>query len=68
VADRIADRLADPQFGEWMDANQAARYLGVSRRAVYDYAQRLGLPCHQDGGHAKLWFKRSELDAWRGRQ
>lgn len=63
IADRVCTRLS--VNAEWLDSNRAAQYLGVSRKAIYHYVERRGLPAHQDQDGGKLWFKRSELDDWR---
>jgi excisionase family DNA binding protein len=66
LADLIVDRLAARTLApEWLDSNGAARYLGVSRKALYHLIERRLLPAHQDEPGGKLWFKRSELDDWR---
>ena len=67
IIDQIADRICARPIvtTEWLDSTGAAQYLGVSRKAVYHYVDRRGLPMHQDEPGGKLWFKRSELDEWR---
>jgi excisionase family DNA binding protein len=66
LAERVAEKLAARTPGAWMDATDTARYLNVSRRAVYDYVRRAGLPCHRDDGdRSKMWFRRDEVDRWR---
>ncbi len=67
IVDVIADRVSRIQNREWLDSQSASQYLGVSRKALYLYVEKKHLPVHQDEPGAKLWFKRSELDAWRVR-
>ena len=67
LAEKVAALIAARTPPEWMSADRAAAYLGVTRKAVYHYMERSGLPYHQDDHGGKLWFKRSELDGWRSR-
>ncbi|MTD44154.1 helix-turn-helix domain-containing protein [Conexibacter sp. W3-3-2] len=57
-ADKIGD---DP----WLDAEGAARHLGITVDAVYKRARRGDIPAHQDRPGARLFFDRRELDASR---
>lgn len=67
VADRLADRLAAPpqQADEWLDSRRAAEYLGIGRDSVRRLAAEGTLPTEQAGVGCKLFFRRSDLDAWR---
>jgi hypothetical protein len=50
-----------------MDARAAAAYLGATVDALNKWHRSLDPPpCHQNGPNAKRWYRRSELDAWRG--
>jgi excisionase family DNA binding protein len=54
----------------YVDAGEAARFLGINRRTVLQMARDSLLPAHPLGdGRRKLWrFLLSELDEWmRGR-
>jgi excisionase family DNA binding protein len=45
----------------WMNADQAATYLGSASRAhVYDLAARGHIPVHRDG--RRMLFRQSEID------
>jgi excisionase family DNA binding protein len=63
----IAERLAasDPAPDGWLDSIGAAAYLSLSRHALHKLTASREIPFEQDGPGCKLWFKRSELDAWR---
>ena len=68
VADRIATRLAGPravQKDEWLDTRRAAEYLGIHRDSLCRLAAEHAIPTEQAGAGCKLYFKRSDLDAWR---
>lgn len=67
VADRLMERTGTPNqpFGDWMDAREAAEYLGVHRDTLRKLAAERAVPVHQDGPGCKLYFRRDELDDWR---
>ena len=75
VLDHIADRLAaviterlvvpDNRSDEWFDSRHAAEYLGVHRDTLRKLAAERAIPSEQDGPGCKLYFRRSDLDAWR---
>lgn len=68
VADRVAARLAEPQrqrADEWMDSRRAAEYLGIGRDSLRRLAAERSIPTEQAGVGCKLFFRRSDLDAWR---
>lgn len=46
----------------YMGKREAARYLGVSLRTLETWTAEMGMPRFRP--HAKLLFKRSELDRW----
>ncbi|MCC6748826.1 MAG: helix-turn-helix domain-containing protein [Deltaproteobacteria bacterium] len=45
----------------WLDADEAARYLRITKRALYDRAARGCLPVHRFG--KSLRFRLDELNA-----
>ena len=46
----------------WLNVDQIAEYLGVSRDTVYSWISARAMPAHKVG---RLWkFKREEVDAW----
>jgi len=68
VADRIAARLSGPrtaQKDEWLDTRRAAEYLGIHRDSLRRLAAERAIPTEQASAGCKLYFKRSDLDAWR---
>jgi excisionase family DNA binding protein len=73
LADRVAamvvDRLGSADKAsaadEWFDSRHAAEYLGVHRDTLRKLAAERAIPSEQDGPGCKLYFRRSELDAWR---
>jgi len=75
LIDRLADRLAsaleerlrvnDQSEDAWLDARHAAEYLGVHRDTLRKLAAERAIPSEQDGPGCKLYFRRSDLDAWR---
>ena len=50
---------------EWLSLKEAAHYLRVSRRTMYNLMDRGVLRCHEIPGLRGRWFKREELDALR---
>lgn len=68
VAERVAARLAQPtapQSDEWMDTRRAAEYIGIGRGSVRRLAAEGTLHTEQASAGCKLYFRRSDLDAWR---
>ncbi len=67
VAERLAARLTAPtQDGDdWLDTRAAAAYLGVHRDTIRRLAAERVVPSEQEGPGCKLFFRRSDLDAWR---
>jgi excisionase family DNA binding protein len=67
----LAERLephtrgASADVDNWLDARAAAAYLGISVDALHKLAAARRLPFEQEGPGRKLYFRRSELDAWR---
>jgi excisionase family DNA binding protein len=67
VAERVAARFAAsaPNAEEWLDTRGAAAHLGVHRDTVRRLAAERAIPSEQEGPGCKLFFRRSDLDAWR---
>jgi excisionase family DNA binding protein len=68
VAERVAARLAAPRqqhADEWLDTRRAAEYLGIGRDSIRRLAAERSIPTEQAGAGCKLFFRRSDLDAWR---
>jgi excisionase family DNA binding protein len=51
---------------EMLDFKQAIKYLGISKSKLYKMTHLKELPCYKPGGR-KLYFKKSDLDAWQQR-
>jgi excisionase family DNA binding protein len=49
---------------EWMPLGMAAEYLGSTVAAVRKLYERRRVPHYQDGLGAKVWLRRSEVDAY----
>lgn len=66
IADLVVDRLvertpsAEGEASEWMDAREAADYLGIHRDTLRKLAAQRAVPAHQDGPRCKLDFRRGE--------
>jgi hypothetical protein len=66
VAARVLERLENGQEGDrWLDAKQAADYLGLSINALHKLTAARQVPAEQEAPGHKLWFRRSQLDHWR---
>ena len=67
VAERLVTRLATPAglADEWLDTRDAADHLGVHRDTIRRLAAERAVPSEQEGPGCKLYFRRSDLDAWR---
>jgi hypothetical protein len=64
IATDIAGRLGEREDG-WLDVRRAARYLGISAARLHHLVADRDLVRHQSSEGAKLWFLKSELDAYR---
>ena len=72
VCARLAERLG-PHLqrvprpsDEWLDSEAAAAYLSLPRSTLHKLTAERAIPFAQEGPGCKLYFKRSELDGWRG--
>jgi excisionase family DNA binding protein len=74
IAMRVVERLAgntnvllagEPMGDDWLDSRHAAEYLGVHRDTLRKLAAERAISSEQDGPGCKLYFRRSDLDAWR---
>lgn len=67
VADKVVARLGAVREEEdrWFDTRDAAEYLGIHRDRLRRLAAEGSIPVEQGGAGCKLYFRRSELDAWR---
>ena len=66
VAARVLERLTDGQDGDrWLDAKQAADYLGRSINALNTLTAAGNFPPSRKLPGHKLWFRLSQLDHWR---
>jgi excisionase family DNA binding protein len=55
----------EPSADDWLDSRHAAEYLGVHRDTIRKLAAERAIQSEQDGPGCKLYFRRSDLDAWR---
>jgi excisionase family DNA binding protein len=70
VAAKIIDGLARQDTAaadEWLDTRDASEYLGIHRDSLRRLAAERVIPAEQAGAGCKLFFRRSDLDAWRRR-
>jgi excisionase family DNA binding protein len=74
LAVRVVERLAgatnallagQPTGDDWLDSRHAAEYLGMHRDTLRKLAAERTIRSEQDGPGCKLYFRRSDLDAWR---
>jgi excisionase family DNA binding protein len=65
VAERVIERLGSGQHDAWLDTQQAATYLGCHPDTLRKLSAKGAIPYEQERPHAKLYFRRSELDRWR---
>lgn len=75
LAERVVERLVALSDGcpaagdhgqdEWLDSRHAADYLGIHRDTLRKLSAERAIPSEQDGSNCKLYFRRSDLDAWR---
>ena len=68
LAERLAPFLRTPAASDdgWLNTKQAAEYLGISVHALHRLTAERRIPLHQDRPGARCFFRRSELDEWRG--
>ena len=62
LANRVARLLADARDDGFLDTDAAARYLSLTKSAVYHLVERHKLPCHRAVG--RLLFDKRELRRW----
>jgi excisionase family DNA binding protein len=62
LAECVADLLEQARGDGFLDADGAAAYLGLTRKAVYALVERRRLPYYRPAG--RLLFDRHELRAW----
>jgi hypothetical protein len=69
VAAEVIDRLARQEAAadNWLDTRGASEYLGIHRYSLRRLAVERAMPAEQAGAGCKLFFRRSDLDAWRRR-
>jgi excisionase family DNA binding protein len=67
LAVRVAERLQNPPAvdDDWLDTRAAAAHLGVHRDTLRRLAAERSIASEQSGPGCKLFFRRSDLDAWR---
>jgi hypothetical protein len=65
AARRGARQRTEPEPERWLTAKDAAAYLAITPAALHKHTAARTIPFEQDGPGCKLWFRRSDLDAWR---
>lgn len=65
VAERVAATLPEPAEDRWLDSAQAAAYLSLPLSQLRKLSAADAIPACQDTPGGRLYFLRSELDAWR---
>ena len=69
IAEAVVRKLAlrdQHEEDRWMDAREAARYLGFKTvEPIRKLTAAREIPFSQDSPRGKCWFQRSQLDAWR---
>lgn len=72
LADLVAQRLAftltsSSTADRWLTSREAAEHLGLPSVAqLHKLSAARAVPFHQDRPGGRLYFRRSELDRWRG--
>lgn len=61
-AQRVAHLLEERRDDGFLDANGAAEFLGLTRKAIYTLVERRKLPYHRPAG--RLLFDRRALREW----
>lgn len=67
VADLVVERLrTDHKSNDrWLTSKEAAAHLGITLHALRHLVARRAVPFVQDAPGGKMFFRPSELDAWR---
>lgn len=65
VTERVVERLANYR-DHYMTVAEAAVYLGFSQSKLHKLTAQRRIPFTQDGRGARCYFRKAELDAWRG--
>jgi excisionase family DNA binding protein len=65
LALRLRPHLDAVEPDRWLTTAEAAAYLGCTENAVHKLTAARAVPFEQGCPGGKLYFKRSQLDAWR---
>jgi excisionase family DNA binding protein len=65
LAIRLKPYLPREEPDGWLDAAGAAAYLSLPKSTLHKLTAERAIPFAQDGPGCKVYFKRSDLDAWR---
>lgn len=65
IAQRAAEIIGTAADDRWLDAKSAAEHLAVPVSTLHKLSAAREVPFSQDAPGGKLYFKRSQLDAWR---
>jgi excisionase family DNA binding protein len=67
LAERLAPYLPVPSADDpWLSTRDAAAYLGIPVSALHRLTAARTIPFFQEAPRARCFFKRSDLDRWRG--
>lgn len=61
----VLGTVPDGDAERWLRTAEAAQYLGMGKSELQRRAAAGSIPHEQEGPGAALYFKRSDLDAWR---
>jgi excisionase family DNA binding protein len=62
---RLRPHIGAVEPDRWLTTAEAAAYLGCTENALHKLTATRAIPFEQDCPGGKLYFKRSQLDAWR---
>jgi excisionase family DNA binding protein len=62
VAALMAEQSPAPSASPWLDVDEAATYLRLTKDALYKLTGAKAIPHHRIG--ERIRFRRDELDAW----
>ncbi len=65
VAAKVSALLPARYEDRWLDSGEAAEYLCIPLSQLRKLSAAGSIPAHQDTPGGRLYFLRSELDAWR---
>jgi excisionase family DNA binding protein len=66
ILDEIRDNMKDLSLYSrvWLNPQQLAQYIDLSKNTIYQYVQKNRIPFHKIPGSSRILFNRLEIDAW----